>query len=80
MDFSPAFEGANEAVLLFQAALKWSPRRVPLAEEAQQIHCQRTAGVTQRASEDMREDGAGCELLSTTTSSVCNAAGLVASR
>jgi len=40
MDFSPVSEGVNEAVLLFQAALKWSPSRIPLAEEAQQIRCQ----------------------------------------
>ena len=37
VDFSPGFEGANEPGLLFQAVLKWSPRRLSLAEEAQQI-------------------------------------------
>lgn len=48
MNFSPGFEGANEAGLLFQTVLKWSLRCISLAEEAQQILHQGTVGVMQK--------------------------------
>lgn len=57
MGFSPGFQGVNEPGLLFQAVLKWSPRRASLAEGAQQIPRQGAVGITQKMRPQRRREG-----------------------
>lgn len=82
MNSSPGFEGANEPRLLFQAVLKWSLSCISLAEDAQQILHRGAVGVMQkiRPWRARQEDGADCAVLSATTRSACDAAGLQMSR
>ena len=72
---------ASEPGLLVQAVLKWSLRCISLAEEAQQILRQGTVGVMQKIRPwRVRKRTEQTAVLSATTRSVYDAAGLKMSR